>query len=64
MCLACSSATFEGGLQEQAVLMNKMGEHVDAVIIITNQIARMEDVSHMTRALLTAVINNHLSILF
>lgn len=38
-----AGATFEGGLQEQAVLMNKMGEHVDAVIIITNQIARMED---------------------
>ena len=41
-------ATFEGGLQQQAVLMNEMGKHVAAVVIITNQIARMEEVGHMT----------------
>ena len=38
-------ATFEGGLEQQAELMNKMAEHVDAVVIITNQIGDMSDVS-------------------
>lgn len=38
-------ATFEGGLEEQAKLMNTMGEFADSVVIITNQIATMEEVS-------------------
>lgn len=37
-------ATFEGGLEEQAKLMNIMGEFADSVVIITNQIATMEEV--------------------
>ena len=37
-------ATFEGGLEEQAKLMNTMGEIADSVVIITNQIATMEEV--------------------
>lgn len=37
-------ATFEGGLNEQAQLMNDMGKIASAVVIITNQIAAMEDV--------------------
>lgn len=37
-------ATFEGGLEEQAKLMNTMGEFADTVVIITNQIATMEEV--------------------
>jgi len=39
------TATFEGGLEQQAELMNKMAAHVDAVVIITNQIGDMSDVS-------------------
>lgn len=38
-------ATFEGGLEEQAKLMNEMGQFADTVVIITNQIASLEDVS-------------------
>ena len=38
-------ATFEGGLEEQARLMNEMGRFADSVVIITNQIASMDDVS-------------------
>lgn len=38
-----AGATFEGGLDEQANLMNRMGEFVDAAVIITNQVAKMED---------------------
>ena len=38
------SATFEGGLEAQAELMKAMGKITSAVVIITNQIARMEDV--------------------
>lgn len=45
-------ATFEGGLEEQASLMNRMGEFVDAAVIITNQVAKMEDVSTAFRHLL------------
>ena len=37
-------ATFEGGLEQQAKLMNTMGEFADSVVIITNQIATMEEV--------------------
>jgi len=37
-------ATFEGGLEEQAKLMNTMGEMADSVVIITNQISTMEEV--------------------
>ena len=37
-------ATFEGGLEEQAGLMREMGQFADAVVIITNQIATMEEV--------------------
>ena len=37
-------ATFEGGLEQQAKLMREMGEFSDAVVIITNQIATMEEV--------------------
>ena len=37
-------ATFEGGLEEQASLMREMGQFADAVVIITNQIATMEEV--------------------
>lgn len=37
-------ATFEGGLEEQAGLMREMGQFSDAVVIITNQIAAMEEV--------------------
>ena len=43
--IATIIATFEGGLEQQAELMNKMSEHVDAVVIITNQIGDMSDVS-------------------
>ena len=39
-------ATFEGGLEKQANLMNTMGEFADSVVIITNQIATMEEVRH------------------
>ena len=42
--LFVSSATFEGGLEEQARLMNEMGKYVDAVVIITNQICGMDEV--------------------
>ena len=38
-------ATFEGGLEKQAGLMREMGEFADAVVIITNQIATMDEVS-------------------
>ena len=37
-------ATFEGGLEAQAKLMNTVGEFADSVVIITNQIATMEEV--------------------
>ena len=39
------TATFEGTLTEKAELMNEMGKYVDAVVIITNQICLMEEVS-------------------
>lgn len=39
------TGTFEGGLEEQAELMNKMAAHVDVLVIITNQIGDMSDVS-------------------
>lgn len=39
-----AGATFEGGLEEQAKLMNTMGEVADSVVIITNQIATVEEV--------------------
>ena len=38
-------ATFEGKLEEQAELMNEIGKYVDAVVIITNQICGMNEVS-------------------
>ena len=41
------TATFEGNLEDQAELMNKMAPNVDAVVIITNQIGNMSDVSSM-----------------
>jgi 4-hydroxy-tetrahydrodipicolinate synthase len=37
-------ATFEGGLEEQAGLMREMGKFADAVVIITNQIATLDEV--------------------
>ena len=43
--IATITATFEGGLKQQAELMNKMSRHVDALVIITNQIGDMSDVS-------------------
>ena len=43
--IATITATFEGGLEQQAELMNKMSRHVDALVIITNQIGDMSDVS-------------------
>ena len=43
--IATIAATFEGGLEQQAELMNKMSRHVDALVIITNQIGDMSDVS-------------------
>lgn len=43
-----AGATFEGGLEEQAQLMNEMGKYVDVVVIITNQIARMDEVHSLT----------------
>ena len=46
------SATFEGGLEEQARLMNEMGQFADAVVIITNQIATMEEVKQSVAVLL------------
>ena len=50
--MVITTGTFEGGLEEQAELMNKIGAHVDVVVIITNQIGDMSDVSsnwhHMT----------------
>ena len=39
-----AGATFEGGLEEQAKLINEMGKFADAAVIITNQIATMEEV--------------------
>lgn len=39
------AATFGGGWTEQAELMTEIGKHVDAVVIITNQICRMDEVS-------------------
>ncbi len=42
-----AGATFEGGLEEQARLMNEMGKFVDVVVIITNQIARMDEVQNV-----------------
>ncbi|XP_011404617.2 PREDICTED: uncharacterized protein LOC105313135 isoform X1 [Amphimedon queenslandica] len=38
-----AGATFEGNLDEQAQLMRDMGQIASAVIIITNQIAAMDD---------------------
>jgi len=38
------TATFDGSLEDQAELMNKMAPNVDAVVIITNQIGNMSDV--------------------
>ena len=46
------SATFEGGLEAQARLMNEMGQFADAVVIITNQIATMEEVKQSVAVLL------------
>ena len=43
--ISFSPATFEGGLEEQAGLMNEMGKYVDAVVIVTNQICGMDEVS-------------------
>ena len=40
-------ATFEGNLEAQAELMRSMGKITSATVIITNQIARMEDVSNL-----------------
>ena len=37
-------ATFEGDLEEQASLMREIGQFADAVVIITNQIAAMDEV--------------------
>ena len=45
------AATFEGGLQEQAKLMNEMGKITDAAVIITNQICGMEEVRYYNRSL-------------
>ena len=39
------TATFEGGLESQAEVMREMGKHTDAVVIITNQICGMDEVS-------------------
>ena len=50
MFLLCA-ATFEGGLQEQAKLMNEMGKITDAAVIITNQICGMEEVRSYNRSL-------------
>jgi 4-hydroxy-tetrahydrodipicolinate synthase len=38
-----AGATFGGRLEEQAELMKETGKHVDAVVIITNQICRMDE---------------------
>jgi 4-hydroxy-tetrahydrodipicolinate synthase len=38
-----AGATFEGTLEDQAKLMNEMGKIATAVVIITNQIAGMEE---------------------
>ena len=38
------AATFEGGLEAQAELMRAMGNITSAVVIITNQVAGMEEV--------------------
>lgn len=38
-----AGGTFEGGVMVQASLMNDLSKYVDAVVIITNQIANMED---------------------
>ena len=51
-------ATFEGGIEEQAKLMNTMGEFADSVVIITNQIATMEEVrkrKKMTKKIMCTV---------
>ena len=37
-------ATFEGSLEQQASLMREVGQFADAAVIITNQIAAMEEV--------------------
>ena len=42
-----AGATFEGGLEEQARLMNEIGKFVDVVVIVTNQIARMDEVQYV-----------------
>lgn len=43
------TATFDGGLTEQAELMKEIGKYVDAVVIITNQICRMDEVRPTTK---------------
>lgn len=42
--LVVYTATFDGGLTEQAELMKEIGKYVDAVVIITNQICHMDEV--------------------
>ena len=43
-CSILPAATFEGGVEEQARLMNEIGKYVDGVVVITNQICGMEEV--------------------
>ena len=49
--LSLSLATFEGNLDDQAQLMRDMGQIASAVVIITNQIAAMDDVKLNNRIL-------------
>ena len=56
--IVTNTATFEGGLEQQAELMNKMATHVDVVVIITNQIGNMSDVSN------NIVTDNRVTLLF
>ncbi len=51
-----AGATFDGGLEEQARLMNEMGKFVDTVVIITNQIAKMDEVDIKLAYLLCDVL--------
>ena len=41
------SATFEGSLEEQAEFMSEVGKHVNAPVVLTNQIASFEQVVYL-----------------
>ena len=51
------AATFEGSLTEQVELMKEVGKHVDATVIITNQICHMDKVYTHPNILLSCDIS-------